>query len=181
MLTRDEQRAVRAWGGAALEALAHPDTHEPSTGASSSTHGLFPNGNWLEYNTKGITVGPLGGPPIVKVTWPQVHRHARALPAELVERIRAHRRRVQRLAMQGHRIFTLAPGYDYMRRAADRDRPEYDRESWEALRDRIWPTQLRASTLLRVQGDRLLDEALPLAVDDEPNDLLELLAMSGAA
>ena len=63
-----------------------------------------------------------------------------------------------------------------MRAGVDRDRPEYDRESWEALRDGVWPLQRQAHALLGNQGDRLLDEALPLAVNDEPADLLELLA-----
>lgn len=176
-LTRDEQRALRAWGSSdLLSALAWPTTYEPSLGGcSSSTRGLFPEGCWIEFDTKAVAVGPLDGPPVVKVTWPRIYRYARSLPSGLVERIRAHTRRNHRLALQGHRIFTLGPGYGYMRSGADRDLPEYDRETWESLRDGLEPLQRRAYWLLIEERNRLLDEALPLAVDDEPADLLELL------
>ncbi len=178
-LSREQQRAVRAWGSGALSALAWPERHEPGQGSASSTRGLFAEEAWIDYGRKGLVIGPLGGPAIVTVAWPQLYRHARSLPPGLVERIRAHQRRGHRLALQGHRLFTLAPGYGYLRSPEDRNRAEYGREAWEALRETVMPLKRRARRLLAAEADRLLDEAFPLAVNDEPADLLELLAAEG--
>lgn len=186
-LTRDEQRVVRRIGGWKIaDLLASPDAWSTDYFGQSHFDALRDDEHdWLECDGTKIQVGPLGDY-YFSLKWARVKKYARTLPASLREDL-AKNRRARQLNMAAYPRFAAsaaACGHGRPVTWLDQEGPitegqalyeaEYDAwvasgvmERWEAERD-----------VLAAEQDRLLDEALPLAVSDQPADFLELVGAS---
>jgi hypothetical protein len=182
-LTRDEQRVVRRIGGWKIaHLLAAPDAWSTDYFGRSHFDAIGDDRDWLECSASEIKVGMLGAFRF-SLKWSRVKAHARSLPADLRERIATNNRAHQKHQAAYPRFAASAPACGHGRPVTwfGKEGPitqgqalyaaEYD--AWEAsgVMD-LWRAE---GDVLDAERSRLLDEALPLAADDEPADLLELL------
>lgn len=165
MLTRDEQALAYAFGGwQIVDVLCGHTDRIPEYGGRSHS-GIGEPGDWLEYNRTRIVVGPCGSfrdpkKARIQITWAAIAKHGQTLDSDLQARLHANNREATRWAVCGHN----GPSYgtrDIVRR--------WYVDAWKSG----WHEWSRR---IRDDRDALLAEAFPLAVDNEPTDLLELLA-----
>lgn len=183
----DEQRVCRAWGGwQVAEILIDPDTKSAAPiGGRSHFAALGDESHWLDYDAKGLRVGHLGEPPVLTVKWSALRAHARQVGTpELRERLRAnrveareHQRSFPRFAASAAaagcgRTVTIGP----ITQAQALYLEEYDRHHKD-----VFVPYCIDGRRIEAELDALLDECFPLAVDHEPVDLLELLALQESA
>lgn len=187
-LTRDEQRVVRGIGGWKIaHLLAAPDAWSTDYFGRSHFDALGGERDWLECSAAKIEVlAVLGEKPRLTLKWSKVKAHARSLPADLVQRIAVNNREHQKHMADYPRFTASAAACGHGRPPASfgKEGPltegqalyaaEY--EAWEA--SGVMDHWLAERDRLEAERGRLLDEAFPLAADDEPADLLELLAVT---
>lgn len=195
MLSRDQQNLLGALGSAMaadalLDRLRERGTLE---GGRSAPQG----GCWISYNRKAVWLEDHSGfseamreagtdkdawrrirPKVVlKVTWAEVAAYGATLPQELRTKLDTLRR-TERDENRSWSEFSDARGGWPWRRRFDSDEEHQEAQAeWDevygkhlvALRD-VWDRQKAA-----------ISRALPLTVDDEPADLLELLDQQPAA
>jgi hypothetical protein len=189
MLTRDQQQLLGAVGtGMAADALLD---HLRERGTQEGGRSAPQDGCWINYNRKAVWLedhsearpavggsGDGGQEPwrikpnvVVKVTWAEAAAHGASLSPALRDELAALQR-TERLENRGWSEFSDERGGWPHRRRFDNDeehrvaRAEWDqayRKHLDALRD-VWDRRKSA-----------IERALPLTVDDEPVDLLELL------
>lgn len=173
MLTRDEQRIVRAAGGF-LRVIEHQGDltfiagwpFEGGCTAPDDLRSQWP-GCHIWYSAKGVRLyysTPSDPRQLIElVRWRSIQAHGSRLPDSLRLRIRDHLR-----ARVAHQVTFRS----YPNRSADP-------EGWDEA-DRYF-REAHMPEFVRLQDERrtLLDEVYPLTVDHEPTDLLELLAVTG--
>ena len=189
MLTCDQQQLLGSAGAGLAASALLDDLRERTTfeGGSSSPH----SNCWIGYNRKAIWLEDHSGrgeaikaagtdkdawrrirPEIlVKVTWAEAAAHGAALPASLREELETLRR-TERAEDRSWSVFSDARGgWPWRRRFATDEEHAAAQSEW----DQAYRKHL---TVLRDVWDRrkvAIERALPLTVDDEPVDLLELL------
>lgn len=185
MLSRDEQRVLRAIGGwtVAQALLGHPDRISEYAGRSHFSAYRGDERDHVEYNRTRIAVGAIGalrGKPVFTVKWAAVVRHGKELSTDLLDRLRDQQQRSQLLAAE--HMGKCWPPPAYAPKIGPLTREQYDRTLAREHYDReVWRPYVEATRALRAELAGLLDEAFPLAADNEPADLLELLAATGGA
>lgn len=133
-------------------------------------------GQHIDYNRRGarLTDG-IGGKVLTEVTWGQVQRHAATFPRPRLEELARARREDQAEYMRHYE----ATSAGFPRRAS------YDDEEMFAAASEAWDREFEryvaTSSATRRALKAAIEALLPLAVDDEPVDLLELLASTPAA
>jgi hypothetical protein len=187
---RRAQQILRAYGGWMLtDILCDPDAGISSARTSfyGCTHYVV-NGEayFMQTTGKGIQLGRHLDDPREILPWAQIKRMARAVDPFLRVRIE-EQRRLGRLHARGYPRFeatgeAIGCGRHVVEGPATRGQALYGEQydAWEAsgVVSR-WVAQREA---LEDEQERLLDQALPLAATTaEPTDLLELLALGGAA
>lgn len=159
-LVRDEQQAALSLGGWSVvaELLGQPADHEYG-GGSAPRYGR--PGEWLEYDSKLIVVGPMSGGVRnpkgnrLSVKWARIRKHGATLPPDLLDDLRAVRRKSQDLALAAHEHWR------YSAAMSAEEREQMDK--W--VRDHC--EQSRANV---AEMGRLLRAALPLADRDDIHD-----------
>ncbi|MEP9385527.1 hypothetical protein [Nocardioides sp. KR10-350] len=189
MLTRDQQQLLAAAGhglaaSALLDDLRASTTFEGGSSAPQDHCWISYNRKaiWLEDHTSLVAAMASAGvdsdawrrirPTIlVKVTWAEAAAHGASLPASLREELDTLRR-TERTEQRRWREFSDARGgWPWRRRFTSDEEHQAAQAEW----DQTYGKHLAA---LRDVWDRrkvAIARALPLTVDDEPVDLLELL------
>lgn len=189
MLTRDQQQLLGAVGtGMAADALLD---HLRERGTLEGGRSAPQDGCWINYNRKAVWLedhsetrpavsgsGGGGQEPwrikpkvVVKVTWAEAAAHGAHLSPALRDELAALQR-TERLENRGWSEFSdERGGWPHRRR--------FDNDEEHRVAQAEWDQAYRKHLdVLRNAWDRrksAIERALPLTVDDEPVDLLELL------
>jgi len=190
MLTRDQQKLLGA-AGSGLAASALLDEMRARTTLEGGCSAPQPN-CWINYNRKAIWLEDHSGfgeamkaagaddqawrrikpEVLVRLTWAEAAAHGAALPAALRQELEMLRRTQRDEDRAWSEFSTARGGWPWRRRFATDEAHQVAQIEWdhaytehlETLRD-VWDRTKAA-----------VARALPLLADDEPVDLLELLA-----
>lgn len=189
MLTRDQQQLLGAVGAGLAASALLDDLRERTTfeGGCSAPQ----NGCWISYNRKAVWLEDHTGfsaamkeagtdkdawlrikpKVLVKVTWAEAAAHGAAMSSSLRDEL-ATLQRTERLENRGwSELSDERGGWPHRRRFGTDEEHQAAEVEWGA----VYGKHLVA---LREVWDRrksAIERALPLTVDDEPVDLLELL------
>lgn len=194
MLSRDQQKLLGTLGAgtvadALLDRIRHRDTFEGGRSAPQP-------GCWISYNRKavrledhaeiyaalrstGTQVATADVQPwrrmkpavLVQVTWVEAAAHGASLPADLRDELAT----LQRTASDENRFWwdysNERGGWPHRRRFKTDEEHETAQAEWDAA----YRKHIRALSDLGDRQKAAVARALPLILDDEPADLLELL------
>lgn len=195
MLNRDQQNLLGALGSAMAADALHDSLRERGTlegGRSAPQEGC-----WINYNRKAVWLEDHSGfseamkaagtdkeawrrirPTVaLKVTWAEAAAYGATLPQELRTELDALRRN-ERAENRSWSEFSDARGGWPWRRRFESDE---DHQEAQAEWDEVYSKHLVALRDVRDRQKAAIARALPLTVDDEPVDLLELLDQQPAA
>lgn len=197
MLTRDQQRLL-ADAGAAMAANALLDRlrgRETLAGGCSAPQ----SGGWIEYDRKGVRLKDHSetyaamrahdneSPPatggqtawhrmkprvVVEVTWAEAAAHGAMLPPALREELEELHRTDHEEATTWWQFSDERGGYPHRARFASDQEHQDAAAEWE----QAWQRHIRVLNDVLDRRKAAVERSLPLTVDEEPVDLLELLA-----
>lgn len=195
MLPRDQQQLLGSLGpsmaaDALLDRLRERGTLEGGRSASQE-------GCWISYNRKAVWLEDHAGfseaieaagtdkeawrrikPKVVlKVTWAQAAAYGATLPQELRTELDTLRRTERDENRSWSEFSDARGGWPWRRRFAT----DEEHQAAEAEWDSVYGKHRVALRQVRARQKAAIARALPLTVDDEPVDLLELLDQQPAA
>jgi hypothetical protein len=195
MLNRDQQNLLGALGSAMaadalLDSLRERGTLEGGRSAPQE-------GCWINYNRKAVWLEDHSGfseamkaagtdteawrrirPKVVlKVTWAEAAAYGAALPQELRTELDTLRRNERDENRRWSEFSDARGGWPWRRRFDSDDEHQEAQAEW----DEVYGKHLVALREVRDRQKAAISRALPLTVDDEPVDLLELLDQQPAA
>jgi hypothetical protein len=189
MLNRDQQNLVGALGSAMaadalLDSLRERGTLEGGCSAPQE-------GCWINYNRKAVWLedhsgfsGPMKAAGtdtgawrrirrkvVLKVTWAEAAAYGAALPQELRTELDTLRRTEHDENRSWSEFSDARGGWPWRKRFDSDDEHQEAQAEW----DEVYGKHLVALRDVRDRQKAAISRALPLTVDDEPVDLLELL------
>ncbi len=180
-MTPQQAKILRAYGGWVLADLAL-DTDSAISRTINSFWGCSDYAGqdwWMQTTSKGIEVRErtLSGPALDTVTWPMVRRWAKALPADLLEDLRAARAAISK-HMATHRIH---PNGTHLRDHLPRMGPLTLKQIAYIEACEQWEQWRAGYDADRRELEAVRERALDGLFDTEPVDLLDLLALEATA